>query len=398
MAEALHVCKYIVYLGETGFPYGLAPIQRQILISLGLEEAGAQVLVISHKGVYSPLKSYDLVPKGNYRGIDYVYTSGEIYRKDHFFQRNFLKLKGFINELYLLTKLKRIREIDAAIVATMRFQSIFYYYLLSRILSFKVLLNYVECASSIRTRTKLRDRINDYLVDRIGVCCADAVLPISEYLKHSVKKTCPKSPQLKIPILGDFKTSISDKPAQPGYFLYCGSANYLELIDFIVQAFEKIENQDVLLYLVVSGDTEDMVKFRSRIEASSKHRYIRTFSGIDFEDLLQKYRQAVALLIPLRNTIQDAARFPHKIGEYLASGVPIITTKYGEIGHYFTDGENAIISNNYDLQEYADKMKYVLEYPDEARKIGENGRAMGKRLFDYRKHGVSLLNFIQSLQ
>ena len=113
---------------------------------------------------------------------------------------------------------------------------------------------------------------------------------------------------------------------------------------------------------------------------------------------MQKYRQALALLIPLRDTIQDRARFPHKIGEYLASGVPIVTTRYGEIEHYFTDGENAIVSKSYDLQEYADKMKYVLDYPAEARKIGEKGRELGKQIFDYRKQGTSLLNFIQSLQ
>lgn len=399
MAEAYHVSKHIVYLGETGFPYGLAPIQRQILISLGLVEAGAHVLVVSNKGVFNPSKVIDLNPSGTYRGIDYEYSSGEIYRRSEFWTRNLLKIRGIIKEFGLLIKLKKMQKIDAAIVATMRFQSIFYYFLLSRFLKFKILLNYVECNRAITNRSKWRDRVNDFLIDRWGICCADAVLPISEYLKNYVQKVCPQTPQLKIPIIGDF--SYKHEPVddiEVPYFLYCGSANYLELIDFIIEAFEKITSEHVYLYLVVSGDTTDLIRFNERVVLSSKRSQIRVFSGIPFHDLLKKYREAIGLLIPLRNNIQDIARFPHKIGEYLASGVPVITTRFGEIGHYFTDGKNAVISNHYEPEEYSKKMNYVLDYPDEAKKIGEEGRNLGRKEFDYKQLGSLLFEFIQTLK
>lgn len=399
MAEALHVYKHIVYLGETGFPYGLAPIQRQILISLGLVEAGAHVLVVSNKGVFSQSKVIDLNPSGTYRGIDYQYTSGEIYRRQQFWARNLLKIRGIIKEFGLILKLKKQKKIDAAIVATMRFQSIFYYFLLSRFLKFKILLNYVECNSAIANRSKWRDRVNDFLIDRWGICCADAVLPISEYLKNYVQKICPNTPQLKIPIIGDFSSNFEkiDNIEVP-YFLYCGSASYLELIEFIIEAFEKITFEHVYLYLVVSGDAEDLKRFDERVEVSIKRSKIRVFSGIPFQDLLKKYREAIGLLIPLRNNTQDIARFPHKIGEYLASGVPVITTRFGEIEHYFTDGKNAVISDRYEIEEFSKKMKFVLEHPEEAREIGEEGRNLGRKEFDYKELGSSLFKFIQTLK
>ena len=52
------------------------------------------------------------------------------------------------------------------------------------------------------------------------------------------------------------------------------------------------------------------------------------------------YKNATAHLIPLSNSIQDTARFPNKISEYLASAKPIITTDVGEIKHYFKDMDN----------------------------------------------------------
>ncbi|MCB0687112.1 MAG: glycosyltransferase [Saprospiraceae bacterium] len=397
MAEAYHVSKHIVYLGETGFPYGLAPIQRQILISLGLVDAGVQVLVISNKGVFPADGSIQLSPRGSYRGIEYIYTSGETHRRPQFWLRNWLKIKGFIKELTLLVHLKRTGKIDAAIVASMRFQSIFYYFLISRLLRFKVLLSYVEYSGSISTRSKWRDRVNDFLIDRYGIGCADAVLPISHFLQQHVSERYPQQKQLKVPIVGDFSTHLSAEDNAEVYFLYCGSANYYELIDFIIQAFEKLDREDAYLHLVVSGDAYDINRFQSRLGSSSKKHWIRVFSRIPFTELLKKYRQAAGLLIPLRNTIQDVARFPHKIGEYLASGVPIITTNFGEIAQYFHDGTDAIICDQFNPVLYAEKMKYVLQNPVQAKQIGEAGRKLGSEKFDYRIHGSALSKFILTL-
>ncbi|MCB0668268.1 MAG: glycosyltransferase [Saprospiraceae bacterium] len=397
MADAVNKRRNIVYLGETGFPYGLAPIQRQLLLSRGMVESGAKVLVISTKGVFKPGKDFDLAPSGTYQGIDYIYTSGEVIRRPAFLRRNMLKIKGLSQELFLLLQLRKKQKIDVAIVATMRFQSILYYYIVSRIFRFKVLLNYVECNSAISTRTKTKDRINDFLVDRFGICCADAIMPISEFLKNHVRQICKNKPQIKIPIVGDFQTSVNLSNAYSNYFLYCGSASYLELIDFIICSFELIKGPDVFLYLVVSGDKPDMDSFARRLKRSNAQDQIKIFSGIPYSELLEKYRNAKGLLIPLRNTIQDIARFPHKIGEYLASGVPIVTTKFGEISHYFTDGKNAIISEKYDVREYATKMQYVLDHPREAEEIGLRGKKMGKELFDYRRQGSALYDFIQKL-
>ena len=74
------------------------------------------------------------------------------------------------------------------------------------------------------------------------------------------------------------------------------------------------------------------------------------FSNLTNRALNDLYKNAIALLIPLRPTLQDEARFPHKIGEYLASGNPVISTNYGEVKHYFQDGHDMLIASRYDKE------------------------------------------------
>ena len=51
--------------------------------------------------------------------------------------------------------------------------------------------------------------------------------------------------------------------------------------------------------------------------------------------MYNEFFNSEALLIPLRNTIQDIARFPNKLSEYVGVSGLIITTDVGEIKDYF---------------------------------------------------------------
>ena len=83
-------------------------------------------------------------------------------------------------------------------------------------------------------------------------------------------------------------------------------------------------------------------------------------SNIAYQDLLSLYKRADVLLIPLRDTIQDNARFPHKIGEYTASKRPILSTNSGELKYYFKDGVSALLTEEYSENAYVEKLTAAL--------------------------------------
>ena len=111
---------------------------------------------------------------------------------------------------------------------------------------------------------------------------------------------------------------------------------------------------------------------------------VKVFRNLTDVQLSYLYANAKALLVPIRPNKKDIARFPHKIGEYLAASTTIITTAYGEIPNYFIDNYNALIAKDYNIDSYAAKMKLVISNPALASKIGINGFQTGLKKFDYR--------------
>jgi glycosyltransferase involved in cell wall biosynthesis len=388
--------KYFVYLGCSGFPQGFAEVKKMTLISKSLVMKGNPVTIIANRGICNEKENFPFGAKGNYEGIDFIYTSGSPFRPANFFKRNILKIRGMVKEYMLFRNLKQAKKLDYAILSTNDFFSVFYYYALSKIFRFKTILNYVEYYSAIkRDWHKLSLRMNNRLFDRYASRLVDFVFPISEFLISHLKNVAPEKKYLKIPILADFSEKyINDNTEGQEYFLFCGALSYIEIVKFIIDSFCLLNNNSVFLYLVVNGNKEQRDELDNYLRLNPKKNKIRIFSNLDQDKLERYYKNAKGLLIPLRPTIQDEARFPHKIGEYLASGKPVISTNYGEIKHYFTDGENMLIAERYDPKLFAGKMQFILDNISEVQKIGDKGRNMSLKNFDYKLYGEKIIKFL----
>src|ERR1035437_8033333 len=184
--------KYFVYLGCSGFPYGLAEIQKMILISKSLIATGNSVTVICKKGIHNKKNYPELKESGNYQDIEYIYTSGTPFRNESFIKRNLLKIKGAFNEIFLLRKKKKDNKLDYAILSENRFYSILIYFILSKIYGFKTILNYAEYYPAIRKKPfQISKRLNGKLYDKYAPLLVDIVFPISEFLINHLKKNSP---------------------------------------------------------------------------------------------------------------------------------------------------------------------------------------------------------------
>lgn len=392
---------HIVYLGENGFPFGLGAIQRMLLVAKSLHSAGVQVTVICRKGVWQDNEKQQFIENGIFEGIHYIYTSTSVYRPKSFIKRNFEKLKGMYGEYKYLRNLKKCNNITAAIISNMSAFHVMRYRIYANLIGFPLVLNFVELGSAMKGREKWLTKLNDYIFDHHIIRIVDAALPISNKLMDYYKRLSPKKPFLKLPILCDFrKFNLTAHDNEEIVFLYCGAASYFELIDFVLDAFDKIELRDkqVIFELILGGSEAELNKVIQRIDISKNKKCINLISNVDHQDIPGYFTNASALLIPLRPSVQDEARFPHKIGEYLASGRPMITTCFGEIKNYnFIDGNTALIAEEYEVGLFAEKMQFILDNPVKSKEIGIKGRQMGLENFDYTKHGQILKQFIRSI-
>ena len=149
--------------------------------------------------------------------------------------------------------------------------------------------------------------------------------------------------------------------------------------------------------LLVNGAADDLQKLKASIDKRTQKNKIKHFTNLPFEALIDKYAEASGLLIALTNSVQDTARFPQKIAEYLASGNPVITTRNGEVPNYLNDGDTALVANQYDVQEFSEKMNFLIQHQETCKQIDIRGRAVGLQFFDIRSYSKQLRSLVDQL-
>lgn len=247
------------------------------------------------------------------------------------------------------------------------------------------------------TNSKI-SKINDILFERFAFLMVDGVLPISDYLIDIVKKYNPSISILKTPVLTDVNKIEGVKVNKiENKFLFCGAAAFIEVIEMIISSFELVKDSHVMLTLICGGSQKEIERLELLISKSKKQDKIELLYDLEYTELIRNYKSSLALLIPLRPTIQDIARFPHKIGEYAAAARPIITNNYGEPANYFTDEVSALLANEYTPECIAGKMNFIVENKDLANTIGLKGQEVAKEHFDYIKYSASLDLFLKKI-
>lgn len=385
----------VAYVGLSGFPFGYAAISRQKLICQGLQNAGASVKVICSRAV---IRGNKILPRsGEFEGVSYVYAVNPL-RNGSFFIRNLLRFFEPWLELLLLLKLNKQKRFTHVIVSNNNeiINSI-WYSAIAKLLGSKVIFSLVELYVPASTQS-LKSKLNHYLFLRFGLQLYDAYLPISSYIERYFRNV-PR-PSLLLPIMVDVDKVTRVEPVDvsgSARFIFCGSAGYPNTIQFCIQSFEQMNNDSAELHIVAGGSDSEMEGVKRLINKSQNANRIKHHSNLSEAELFSLYKSASALLIPLFNTVQDLARFPHKLGEYLATGRPVITSSCCEISHYLRQREQALFAEADNVNQFAGWMDFVIDNPNEAQRIGLEGRHICIEKFNHLKLGALLYDFLKKM-
>ena len=88
-------------------------------------------------------------------------------------------------------------------------------------------------------------------------------------------------------------------------------------------------------------------------------------------------------ILPLRNTIANAGRWPSKVCDYMAAGCPIVACPVGDMAHLFADGRNGILAED-DPQSIAQGIIKVLEDDSLGAELGRNARTYAEQHLDWK--------------
>lgn len=248
---------------------------------------------------------------------------------------------------------------------------------------------------------RLRKEISEKLFPQF-----DGIISISDALLNMAKTfTSSLCKHIKIPILVDFdQYYVVNKPteAKVPYIFHAGTlTQQKDGIIGMIEAFGMARQQiPIPVKYVLTGRIEKASHSNELIETIKKYNLTDSieFVGYLTSAQIRDYLKYASLVISNRpKSKQDYYGFSTKVGEYLASGTPLITTNWGEAVKWLKDGISAYLiepENTYDL---AHAIIRVFRHPEEAKKIGIAGQEVCHKCFDYHNWSQPLVEFMHNL-
>lgn len=384
----------IVFVGETGVPYLNRAADTRLLFLANMLAQNNKIYILNRMPYKKINFTVDSMLDENIKVVNLFSSS---YKLQKIIYRVLFSLISYPVELIYLLRLNYKININVLHIYSGHFADHLFYFIISKIISAKTCLQYVEFRFS--PSAKGYNKINGYLVDYKSYVFFNGFIPISTYISNHIKSLTPQKPIINIPPICNFDyiSSISnDYNHEKPYLLYCGFSGYETVIFKIIDCFELLMNHDTLsldadLILIVNGDIKNL-KLKVR-----NNKRIKILQNIDFIDLIKLYKSAEVLFIPLQNTIREIARFPNKICEYTASKGLILTTNVGEIPLYFTDKENAVIAKDCSAESLLEQLIWIFQNPDKLPAIRENAYKLGCDFFDAYKYEKEINSFLLKL-
>jgi|SRR5271157_660687 len=399
----------IIILAISDLPEGDATSSRVRLIAKGLREAGNSVaILLIHASVAGSVVENHGV-SGEIHGIPFLYASGSTVRPKRVLAILKDTAKGIYKALTFLRHENRCSKVDLVILYT---PDLFRYgpiIVLCRVLGVPIFFEACEIMSLSAGPTSYRQMISKFgyrLMENLIPSQAAGVLAISRRVsEYYMLKGMKQDRLFRLPILVD-TDNFSPGNGLPiselinaKYFLYSGTFGEKDGVTFILKAFSLLQKKYSDVMLVLTGDSPGSLN-RSHCQAAAEAIGLRpsvSFPGyIPQENLIWCYNHALALLVCRSDSAFANTGFPTKLGEYLASGQPVIASGVSDISDYLKDGENALLVPPESPERIYQAMKAVIEESRNAEKIGKAGRMVGIEHFDYRKVGERLDAFLRS--
>lgn len=189
-----------------------------------------------------------------------------------------------------------------------------------------------------------------------------------------------------------------EKKTSAKYIGYCGAVSYdKDGVDCLIKAFAIFHKShpDYKLRIIGKGIAPNVIPDLKNLASTLGVLDSIVFTGlVPPEQMPQQLYDASILALARPDSVQAQNGFPTKLGEYLATGNPVVVTSVGEIPEFLKDCENAYLANPGDPENFASRLNWVAENYDEALLVGQRGKALSEDAFNYSVQSEKALSVI----
>lgn len=170
------------------------------------------------------------------------------------------------------------------------------------------------------------------------------------------------------------------------YIAFCGNGtNNKDGVDLLIKSFALVHKSHPEYYLYIIGENPspgDMSGNYELIESLRIKNNVVLLGKKNPKEVPQLLKDAKILALARPQSLQAQNGFPTKLGEYLLTENPVCVTDVGDIPLFLKDGISGMIAKHDDIDDFAQKLNWVIEHEDEAKKIGIAGATVALTKFN----------------
>lgn len=368
------------------FPFGLAGTNRIISYSKGLVELGDKVTVLtSHFHEQGFDGKYDGII---FKGFRKKYPSGILNKIS-------LPFAVLRQTFYLF---RNAKSYNAILIVSNSLILILLTYLVCKIRSLRLVQEKSEFPFVLRNKSILGRLYAQLYVNNIYRLFDGLIImthPLFEYFKDKTKKDCQK---IIVPMTVEPErfenVSIDNKHGD--YIAYCGyMGGNKDGVMNLINAFSMLEKRYKQIKLILIGTaTQSELQELKELVDNLKLKNVIFYGSVKRDEMPPLLCGAKILALARPTSLQSTGGFPTKLGEYLATGKPVVVTKVGDIPKYLEDGVNAFLVEPDVNQAFAEKFDYVLSNYEDALKTAQRGKELTETVFNYKVQSKRIQDYL----
>lgn len=383
---------------------------RYLSLIEGIASLGANINLLIYNGYSSDCEKQKFQVEGNYKNISYEYLL-PISLKGYLRIRFHNYIGYLIRNQQLLLELKRRLKNHKGIIWTD-----------SSNLSFRFAVAYkksnpesklfIEMSEFLDIHhyqkgnflQRLQGDARQSLFEKKAFYAFDAMALMTKVLlEHYKKFPYPHPKFLHLPMTVDIERFINQKELLPGfispYICFVGvMSDAKDGVSILIKAFNYIKDKYCQHKLYLIGDwnydTPKHLQLIKKFRLENKVFWMKAYSREKIPNIICN---ADLLVLPRPDSKQARGGFPTKLGEYLASGIPVCATTVGEIPNYLEDNQSIFFAEPGSVDSLAEAMDKALCDSKNSKKVGLKGQKVAETEFNKEIQTKKLYDFLKSL-
>lgn len=374
----------IAWFANIDFQEGNAANSRIRALAKGLKKNGNQVFLFFLSPTVFNSNGINKRSRGFYDGLYFNYLNGSVRRSPFLLRRIFNYLRAILVSSFVL--IRKRKHFDIIFIYSPRLLFFGHIYLLARILNIPLIIEKTELEEKLASGTFFQKLIR--LTDRLDagfykyVC--SHLFVISDRLKTHYQKYLPADKITKIPIVVDTARFENIHSNNENYCVgYLGSFVSKDGVNGIIKGFKGAVDAIPNLKLKLIGFNPFKIETNAELKKYNLNGEVEKSGQITYEQVPQWLGKCDLLIMNRTNDAYSHYGFPTKLGEYLATGIPTICSKVGDIELYLEHKKNTWLIEPDNTEDLTSAIINRYQNYKQFNEIGENGRVIAKTVFDY---------------